>query len=234
MAASQWNASIPAMGNQISDDIPDIEENFTEIQRILETITDGTLGTTDTANYLLNDGLRSVPSTETVLFYKDTAVTGYTLENTLDDKLVFVSKGSVAGGETGGGAHVNRSNPGSDRFDNGIHTDKTAVSYIVQRLVHNQNGVIHHGADEDNKAQHGHDIQCLGCNQPVYQPQTDQTSGCGKRNGKHNDERIKEIFKQGGHQQIHDDRCQKKVPLHRRDSLGKLVRISTDCYRYVF
>ena len=49
--------------------------------------------------------LKSVPSGEKILFYKDTAVTGYTLQNTLDDKVVYVTKGSAAGGETGGGAH---------------------------------------------------------------------------------------------------------------------------------
>jgi len=40
-----WNASIPALTNQVSNDIPDIEENFLLIKDILENITDGTLGT---------------------------------------------------------------------------------------------------------------------------------------------------------------------------------------------
>ena len=46
-----------------------------------------------------------VPAGEIILFEKDTAVTGYTLQVDEDDKLVFISKGSVAGGETGGGDH---------------------------------------------------------------------------------------------------------------------------------
>ena len=49
--SSQWNASKPAMANQISADVPDIEENFEEIERILEAITNGTLGTTDSDLY---------------------------------------------------------------------------------------------------------------------------------------------------------------------------------------
>ena len=49
--ATQWNTAKPAMGNQVSSDIPDIEENFEEIQRILECITNGTLGTTDSDVY---------------------------------------------------------------------------------------------------------------------------------------------------------------------------------------
>ena len=47
-----------------------------------------------------------IPATTKMLFYADAAPTGWTLDNTLDDKLVFVTKGSAAGGETGGGAHA--------------------------------------------------------------------------------------------------------------------------------
>ena len=43
--------------------------------------------------------------TRKILLYEDVAPTGWTLQNTLDDKLVFVTKGSVAGGQTGGGVH---------------------------------------------------------------------------------------------------------------------------------
>ena len=39
------------------------------------------------------------------IFYQDTAPTTWTINNTLDDKLLFITKGSVAGGETGGGSH---------------------------------------------------------------------------------------------------------------------------------
>ena len=40
-----------------------------------------------------------------MLFYQDTAPTGWVLLNTLDDKLLYVTKGSAAGGQTGGGVH---------------------------------------------------------------------------------------------------------------------------------
>jgi hypothetical protein len=46
-----------------------------------------------------------IPSGTKMLFYQDTAPTGWTINNTLDDKLLFVTKGSAAGGQTGGGAH---------------------------------------------------------------------------------------------------------------------------------
>jgi len=44
------------------------------------------------------------PSGTKMLFYQDTAPLGWTIQ-VLDDKMAFVTKGSAAGGETGGGAH---------------------------------------------------------------------------------------------------------------------------------
>ncbi len=44
----------------------------------------------------------SVPSGEIFLFEKNTAVTGYSLLTTHDDGVVYITKGSAAGGETGG------------------------------------------------------------------------------------------------------------------------------------
>jgi hypothetical protein len=57
---------------------------------------------TETAS---SNGGGFVPSGTYMLFYANTAPTGWTIQNTLDDKLLFVTKGSGAGGQTGGGAH---------------------------------------------------------------------------------------------------------------------------------
>lgn len=46
-----------------------------------------------------------IPSGSKMLFYADAAPTGWTLINTMDDKLVFVTKGSGAGGQIGGAVH---------------------------------------------------------------------------------------------------------------------------------
>ena len=48
---------------------------------------------------------RDIPTGEKILFYKNTAVLGYSLLDTLDDKVVYVTKGSAAGGQTGGAVH---------------------------------------------------------------------------------------------------------------------------------
>ncbi len=47
----------------------------------------------------------SFPAGTKCIFYQDTAPIGWTIANTLDDKLLIITKGSVAGGEPGGGIH---------------------------------------------------------------------------------------------------------------------------------
>ena len=44
----------------------------------------------------------SVPKNEIVLFEKDTVVLGYTLLSDVDDEVIYITKGSAAGGVTGG------------------------------------------------------------------------------------------------------------------------------------
>jgi len=51
-----WNADIPAVANTLAADLPDIEENFQELHDILEAITNGTLGTTEPANFKVDVG----------------------------------------------------------------------------------------------------------------------------------------------------------------------------------
>ena len=46
-----------------------------------------------------------IPSGTKMLFYQDTAPSGWTIQDTLDDKLVYITKGSAAGGEIGGTVH---------------------------------------------------------------------------------------------------------------------------------
>jgi len=46
-----------------------------------------------------------IPSGEIIVFDKDTVVTGYTLQTDVNDKLLFITKGSAAGGQTGAGNH---------------------------------------------------------------------------------------------------------------------------------
>jgi len=59
-----------------------------------------------------------LPSGTKMLFYQNTAPTGWTLDTSLDDKVVFVTKGSGAGGQTGGGVHSS----GTWTQPNHVHT----------------------------------------------------------------------------------------------------------------
>jgi len=46
-----WNTDYPAVGNQITADIADIEENFQELHDVITAITNGTLGTTTAGDF---------------------------------------------------------------------------------------------------------------------------------------------------------------------------------------
>jgi hypothetical protein len=66
-------------------------------------VTGNVTGNADTATTATN--YSSIPSGTKMVFYQDTAPTGWTIANTLDDKVLYVTKGSAASGETGGGVH---------------------------------------------------------------------------------------------------------------------------------
>lgn len=56
-------------------------------------------------DYTTDHGIDTdIPAGEKILFYKDTAVAGYSLVAVTNDRLVYVSPGSAAGGDAGGAA----------------------------------------------------------------------------------------------------------------------------------
>ena len=48
-----WNPTSPATANQVTNDIPDINENFLHLKDIIETLTNGTLTSTATSAYAI-------------------------------------------------------------------------------------------------------------------------------------------------------------------------------------
>lgn len=80
---------------------------------------------------------QSVPSGKTVLFDKNTAVTGYTLETDVDDYLVYITVGSAAAGQTGGATYSGSTWTQPDHSHGGgsAYTDYTAIS-ISQLPAH--------------------------------------------------------------------------------------------------
>jgi trimeric autotransporter adhesin len=79
-------------------------------------VTGDVTGNADTATTATN--YSSIPSGTKMVFYQDTAPTGWTIANTLDDKVLYVTKGSAASGETGGGVHSS----GTWTQPNHVHT----------------------------------------------------------------------------------------------------------------
>jgi hypothetical protein len=87
-----WNTDKPAVGNEISADIPDIEENFQELHDVIAAITNGTLGTTAAASFAVDslaDGTTGFASTTTQPFYQNSAPTGWTRNAALTNNSMF-------------------------------------------------------------------------------------------------------------------------------------------------
>ena len=87
---------------------------------------------------------RAVPAGEVILFEKDTAVVGYTLKTDVDDGLVYVTKGSVAGGEAGGAAEAGLTQSGSQAADGSAEEDGEVADFL-RNLVRGHGNVT--GAD---------------------------------------------------------------------------------------
>jgi hypothetical protein len=77
--------------------------------------------------------LNVFPSGTKMVFYQDTAPVGWTIQNTLDDKLLFITKGSAAGGQTGGGAHSagTWTQPTHAHTINHVHTVTLPANYTL-------------------------------------------------------------------------------------------------------
>jgi len=131
-----WNTDAPAVGNEISADIPDIEENFQELHDVITAITNGTLGTTTAANFKVDslaDGTTGFASTTTQPFYQNAAPTGWTRNSALTDNSMFMyaAAGNVA---TGGAvdakaAHTHTGPSHNHQWYNYIGTTTTAQLY---------------------------------------------------------------------------------------------------------
>ena len=101
-----WNTDKPAVGNQITADIADIEENLQELHDVIAAITSGTLGTTEPAAFTVDslaDGTTGFASTTTQPFYQNSAPTGWTRNSALTDNSMFMyaAAGNVATGGAG-------------------------------------------------------------------------------------------------------------------------------------
>jgi len=144
-----WNSSIPAVGNAIANDVPDIEENFavlailkdvTASSEEINTACDGITATAVEINAacdLTANGFFTTGNVNKILMYLDTAPTGWSIDTALDDKLVFVTKGSGESGQTGGEAHSTGSWTLSGLTANAhTHTYDTVIAHTHTVALH--------------------------------------------------------------------------------------------------
>ena len=74
--------------------------------------------------------------------------------------------------------------------------------------MHDEDGVVDHNADQNHEAQHSDHVQLLrrhqrvGQRQLVYDGESREPAHRGGDDREHDDERIHERLKQGGHQQV--------------------------------
>ena len=89
--------------------------------------------------------------------------------------------------------------------------------------MNNENGVVDHNADKDDKSQHGKNIKGLRGNKPVDQFEPQKPADSRQRQGEHNDQWINEVAEQSSHEQIGDDGRQDKIPLKGLTRLGQFI-----------
>ena len=78
-------------------------------------------------------------------------------------------------------------------------------------------------ADENDESKHGENVELLRRDEGIHEPQADESACPGERDGKEDNERIREVSKEGGHEQVRDSDGQEEIPLERAPSLGELI-----------
>ncbi len=86
-----WDKLKPASSTKLRLSNPEILANFAAVEAAMN---------------LAAGVLRIFPVGTDMVFYQDACPAGWAIQNTLNDKLLFVTKGSVAGGLAGGIAHA--------------------------------------------------------------------------------------------------------------------------------
>ena len=103
-----------------------------------------------------------VPAGSDILFVEDTAQTGYTLITTLDDSVVYMTKGSAAGGETGGTVKAGGTwsqpvhNHGITPQANHTHTTGSLALTIAQMPSHSHSQYRWYWRDGVGSGTHGY------------------------------------------------------------------------------
>ena len=107
------------------------------------------------------------------------------------------------------------------------------LSFCRTCLVNQQNGVVHHQPEQNNKTNHGEQIERLKARDIQY-PQGNHTTDCRQRQYQQHQETVTEGMKQGAHQQVQDDQRQYKTATQVYQRFIKLVGRATVAYAATF
>jgi len=143
--AINFPTSLDSLATAVDNTTDVMAADINDVRRICEAL-EAKVGIASSAvdttlDYKVNNFF--VENVRKLLFYENTTPTGWTIENTLDDKVVFITKGSVAGGLAGGIAHAT----GTWTQPNHTHSVPTlylnkagAVGYAVSNTVFTADG----------------------------------------------------------------------------------------------
>lgn len=121
------------------------------------------------------------------------------------------------------GGHVDGPQSCSGCFEHCFLVVHSVFSDVAERLVDDEDGVIHNHADEDDESEHCQDIEWLLRDEDVFELQSEESSGSGERDREEDDKRIDEVSEQRGHEQIRDHDGEHEVPLQSVSGNGELV-----------
>lgn len=147
--ATNFPTSLDSYANLIDnvDDVmaADVNDPRDAIEALEAKLGINSSGNTSSIDYKVNNFF---VTGRTLLLYENTAPTGWTIQNTLDDKLLFVTKGSVAGGQTGGTVHSS----GTWTQPNHTHTtgDVTLTAAQSGLPAHTHAGTVNNTAGGSN------------------------------------------------------------------------------------
>ena len=78
-----------------------------------------------------------------------------------------------------------------------VNDNKEILANVIEGLMDDEDGIVDHGAHQDDESEHGHDVQGLGRHKSVHQAQSHQSAGRGQGHGEHDDQGVEKIFKEG-------------------------------------
>ena len=99
------------------------------------------------------------------------------------------------------------------------------LSHVGQRLVNDEDGVVHHSTDENDEAEHRQHVQRTE-GEEIQHGEPKETAERRQGHGEHDHHRVEEALEERRQEQVGDQHGEQEVPLQRLSGLGELVGAS--------